>query len=117
MVRTRTPAPPHVRRALPGLALGMLLGAVDQTAVVPALPAVAGDLGGLALMPAVLTAYLVAATAVMPLAGRLGDRFGRTRPLQAAIALFTAGALAAGQADSMEALIAARIVQGAGGAG
>ncbi|MDA2803637.1 MFS transporter [Nocardiopsis suaedae] len=117
MESTRRPTPPQVRRALPGLLLGMLLGAVDQTAIAPALPAVASDLGGFGLMPFVITVYLVAATALMPLYGRLGDRFGRTRPLQAAIALFTAGALAAGQADSMAALLIARAVQGAGGGG
>jgi hypothetical protein len=44
----------------------MLLGAPDQTILTPALPAIAVDLGDLEAMPSVITAYLVAATAVMP---------------------------------------------------
>ena len=59
--------------------LVMLLGALDQTIMAPALPAVAAELGGLDRMPAVVTAYLAAATVVMPLYGKLGDRFGRGR--------------------------------------
>ncbi|MBB5432485.1 MFS transporter [Nocardiopsis composta] len=107
----------RVERALPGLLIAMLLGALDQTAMAPALPAVAGDLGGLDLMPAVITAYLVAATAVMPLYGRLGDRYGRVPLLHAAIVLFTLGALVCMAAPSMGWLIAGRIVQGMGGGG
>jgi MFS family permease len=45
----------------------MLLGALDQTTITPALPVVAAELGGLDQMPAVVTSYLAAATAVMPL--------------------------------------------------
>ena len=71
--RERSP----IVRVLPGLMLVMLLGALDQTIMAPALPAVAGDLGGLNHIPTVVTAYLAAATVVMPAYGKLGDRFGR----------------------------------------
>ncbi|WP_082126686.1 MFS transporter [Allosalinactinospora lopnorensis] len=107
----------RIGRVLPGLMLTMLLGALDQTIMAPALPAVAGDLGGLDRMSAVITAYLVAATAVMPLYGKLGDRFGRRPVLQAAIGVFVAGAALCALAPSMPWLIAARAVQGAGGGG
>jgi MFS family permease len=70
-----------VGRVLPGLLLAMLLGALDQTIMTPALPAVAQDLGRLDQMPAVVISYLAAATAVMPLYGKLGDRFGRKRTM------------------------------------
>ena len=60
--RERSP----IVRVLPGLMLVMLLGALDQTIMAPALPAVAGDLGGLNHIPIVVTAYLAAATVVMP---------------------------------------------------
>jgi EmrB/QacA subfamily drug resistance transporter len=104
-------------RVLPGLMLVMLLGALDQTIMAPALPAVAGDLGGLNQIPAVVTAYLAAATVVMPAYGKLGDRFGRPRVLLVAIGVFMGGAILCGLAQSMTMLIAARIIQGAGGGG
>ncbi|HYH32246.1 MAG TPA: MFS transporter, partial [Pseudonocardia sp.] len=91
------------QRVLPGLMLAMLLGALDQTAMTSALPAVAADLGRFDLMPAVLTAYLAAATVVMPLYGKLGDRFGRKPLLLAAIGVFVAGALLCATATSMSA--------------
>ena len=81
-----------VSRVLPGLMLVMLLGALDQTIMAPALPVVAAELGGLDRMPAVVTAYLAAATVVMPLYGKLGDRFGRRPVLLVAIGVFVLGA-------------------------
>jgi EmrB/QacA subfamily drug resistance transporter len=95
----------------------MLLGALDQTTITPALPIVAAGLGGLDQMPAVVTSYLAAATAVMPVYGKLGDRFGRKRVLLAAVALFVAGAAACASARTMPELIAFRAVQGLGGGG
>ncbi|MFI7151172.1 MFS transporter [Nonomuraea sp. NPDC050022] len=102
---------------LPGLLLAMLLGALDQTIMAPALPAVAGSLGGLDQMPAVISAYLVAATVVMPLYGKLGDRYGRKPMMQAAIVIFVTGAVLCSVAASMPQFIAFRAVQGIGGGG
>jgi EmrB/QacA subfamily drug resistance transporter len=111
--RERSP----IMRVLPGLVLVMLLGALDQTIMAPALPAVAGDLGALNQIPIVVTAYLAAATVVMPAYGKLGDRFGRPRVLLVAIGVFMVGALLCGIAQSMLALVIARIIQGTGGGG
>lgn len=108
---------PVIVQVLPGLLLVMLLGALDQTIMAPALPAVAADLGGLDEMPAVITAYLVAATVVMPVHGKLGDRFGRRPLLVVAIVMFAGGAALCAFAGSMPALVVARMVQGAGGGG
>ncbi|GAA2205679.1 hypothetical protein GCM10009850_011370 [Nonomuraea monospora] len=102
---------------LAGLMLAMLLGALDQTIMAPALPAVAGALGGLDRMPAVVTAYLVAATVVMPVYGKLGDRYGRKPTMQAAVVIFVAGAVLCGLATSMPQFIAFRAIQGLGGGG
>ena len=75
--RARSP----IIRVLPGLMLVMLIGALDQTIMAPALPAVAGDLGRLNQIPAVVTAYLAAATVVMPAASLLPVRIPlRMRP-------------------------------------
>ncbi|MFD2354546.1 MFS transporter [Nonomuraea ferruginea] len=102
---------------LTGLMLCMLLGALDQTIMTPALPSVVGDLGGLEQMPAVITAYLVAATVVMPVYGKLGDRFGRKPLMQVAIVIFVVGAVLCATAASMPQFIAFRAVQGVGGGG
>ncbi|UBU15753.1 MFS transporter [Nonomuraea gerenzanensis] len=102
---------------LAGLMLAMLLGALDQTIMAPALPAVAGALGGLDRMPAVVSAYLVAATVVMPVYGKLGDRYGRKATMQAAVVIFVTGAVLCGLATSMPQFIAFRAIQGLGGGG
>ncbi|MEQ7126053.1 MFS transporter [Actinopolymorpha sp. B11F2] len=109
--------PTSMALVLPGLLLVMLLGALDQTIMAPALPTVAADLGGLEEMPAVVVAYLVAATVVMPIYGKLGDRLGRKPVMQAAIGVFVAGAILCGLAGSMSQLVAFRAVQGMGGGG
>src|SRR5919106_2381362 len=114
---TRRASRAPVLRVLPGLMLAMLLGALDQTIMAPALPTIAVDLGGLDQIPTLVTSYLVAATVVMPAYGKLGDRFGRPRLLLVAICIFVVGAILCAVAPSMLALIAARIVQGAGGGG
>ncbi|MEV4173495.1 MDR family MFS transporter [Nonomuraea sp. NPDC049709] len=102
---------------LSGLILAMLLGALDQTIMAPALPAVAGGLGGLEQMPAVVTAYFVAATVVMPVYGKLGDRYGRKPTMQVAIVVFVTGAVLCALATSMPQFIAFRAIQGVGGGG
>jgi EmrB/QacA subfamily drug resistance transporter len=109
--------PSSVGRVLPGLLLAMLLGALDQTIMTPALPAVAEDLGRLDQMPAVVISYLAAATAVMPLYGKLGDRFGRKRTMLVAVAVFVVGATLCATATSMALLTVFRAVQGLGGGG
>jgi EmrB/QacA subfamily drug resistance transporter len=109
--------PTPMTLVLPGLLLVMLLGALDQTIMAPALPTVAADLGGLDEMPAVVVAYFVAATVVMPIYGKLGDRLGRKPVMQAAIVVFVVGAVLCGLATSMPQLIAFRTVQGMGGGG
>ncbi|MFI6575306.1 MFS transporter [Nocardiopsis sp. NPDC050513] len=109
--------PTSVALALPGLLMAMLLAALDQTAMAPALPEIAGDLGGLDQMPTVVTAYLVAATAVMPVFGRLGDRYGRAPLILAAVVLFSVGALIAALSTTLAVFTTARVVQGLGGGG
>ncbi len=100
-----------------GLTLVMLLAALDQTIVATALPTIVGDLGGLAHLSWVVSAYLLAQTAVTPLYGKLGDLYGRKVVLQTAIVLFLAGSALCGAAQSMTELIAFRAVQGLGGGG
>jgi EmrB/QacA subfamily drug resistance transporter len=109
--------PYPITRVLPGLVMAMLMGALDQTIMTPALPAVAKDLGRLDQMPGVVTAYLAAATVVMPLYGKLGDRFGRKPMLLIAIGIFVTGAVLCSLASAMTQLMLFRAIQGLGGGG
>jgi EmrB/QacA subfamily drug resistance transporter len=106
-----------LRPVFAGLMLAMLLAALDHTIVATALPTIVGELGDLAALPWVVTAYMLAATVSVPVIGRLSDQLGRTRVFQAAIGLFVLGALASGTALSLPWLVAARVVQGAGAGG
>ncbi len=100
-----------------GLMLVMLLASLDQTIVSTALPTIVGDLGGLAHISWVVTAYLLAVTIVTPLYGKLGDLYGRKRVLQAALIIFLVGSVLCGQAQNMTELILFRGLQGLGGGG
>ena len=100
-----------------GLLLGMLLAALDQTIVATALPRITGDLGGLEHLSWVISAYLLASTIAMPLAGKLGDLLGRKLLFQIAIVVFLVGSVLAGLAQDMGQLIAFRALQGIGGGG
>ena len=100
-----------------GLMLVMLLAALDQTIVSTALPTIVGELGGLDHLSWVVTAYLLAQTAVTPLYGKLGDLYGRKVVLQVALVVFLVGSALCGLAQSMTELIAFRAIQGLGGGG
>lgn len=89
----------------------------DQTAVTVALPAIGRDLGADAgLLPWVITSYLAALALFMVVAGRLADRLGRKRTFLGGLALFALGSMLCAAAPTVELLIAARFVQGTGGA-
>jgi EmrB/QacA subfamily drug resistance transporter len=103
--------------ALYVLCVGMLMIVLDVTIVNVALPSIQGDLRFTTSSLAwVVNAYLIAFGGLLLLAGRFGDLIGRRRVFLAGIGLFTSASLACGLADSQSALIAARFVQGIGGA-
>src|SRR5437763_643810 len=95
----------------------MLLAALDSTIVSTALPTIVGELGGLARLSWVVTAYLLAQTVVTPLYGKLGDLYGRKGILQSAIVLFLVGSALRGLSRNMTQLIVFRAIQGLGGGG
>jgi EmrB/QacA subfamily drug resistance transporter len=97
--------------------LGVLLAALDATIVGTAIPTIIATLGGVALYPWVFSAYMLAATAVMPVFGGLSDRLGRKGPFLAGVGVFCAGSLVAGLAPSMALLVVGRALQGVGAGG
>ncbi len=102
---------------LPALMLAMTLAMLDQLIVGTALPHIVGDLGGVAHLSWVVTAYVLASTITTPLYGKLGDLYGRKKFLIAAIVIFLIGSVLAGQSHSMAELISFRAVQGIGAGG
>ncbi|MGW2373614.1 MULTISPECIES: DHA2 family efflux MFS transporter permease subunit [Kitasatospora] len=113
------PAAPTRSRALAlaVLCASMLMIVLDGSIVTVALPAIQDDLH---FSPADLTwtvnAYLIAFGGLLLLAGRLGDLVGRKRVFVAGLALFTAASLLCALATGQGMLIAARFLQGVGGA-
>ena len=101
------------------LCLGVFSTALDQTVVVAALPSVMVDLEipltDLDRAAWIVTAYLIAYTVAMPLAGRLSDVHGRVRMFQAALILFSIGSALVAVAPNFSWVVAARVLQAAGG--
>jgi EmrB/QacA subfamily drug resistance transporter len=99
------------------LSLGGLSFAVLQSLVAPALPVIAHDLGASTEdISWVLTAYLLAASVLTPILGRLGDMVGKRRVMLVVLVILAAGTLLAALAPNLPTLIAARALQGAAGA-
>jgi len=99
------------------LMLGQFLAALNQTIVATALPAIGRDFADVENLAWVVTAYLLSATAVAPLYGKVADILGRRAVLLTAVGLFTLGSVACAAAWSMTGLILARFLQGLGGGG
>jgi EmrB/QacA subfamily drug resistance transporter len=100
-----------------GVLLSMLLAALDQTIVAPAMPTIAGALGHAEYVPWIVTGYLLTATALAPLYGKISDIYGRRPTVYAAILIFLAGSVVAALAPNMLTLIIGRAIQGMGGGG
>ena len=103
--------------ALVVLCAGMLMIVLDVTVVNVALPSIQSDLGfDQSSLAWVVNAYLIAFGGLLLLAGRLGDLVSRRGVFLAGLGVFTLASLACGLAQSQEMLVAARFVQGIGGA-
>ena len=103
--------------ALIVLCLGTLMIVLDTTIVNVALPSIRTDLGfSQTSLAWVVNAYLLTFGGLLLLGGRLGDLYGHRRLFLAGIGLFTLSSLACGLSTSQEMLVAARAVQGIGGA-
>jgi len=97
--------------------MGFFMQTLDATIVNTALPAMARDLDVHAVqMDSVIVAYSLAMAVLIPASGWLADRFGIRRIFLCAIALFAAGSVLCALAPNLQLLVAARVVQGLGGA-
>ena len=109
--------PDEVRTILMSLLLTMFLAALDQTIVATALPTIGRQFNDVSNLSWVITAYLLASTAVAPVFGTLSDIYGRRVMITVSLALFTVGSILCAVAPNMPVLILARGLQGLGGGG
>ncbi|MGF1276689.1 MDR family MFS transporter [Acetobacter pasteurianus] len=100
-----------------GLIMTMIMGALDQSIVSTALPTIVSDLGGLARMSWVVTAFMLTSTIATPMYGKLSDMFGRRPLLAFSIGAFLFASLLCGIAQNMWQLILFRGLQGVGAGG
>ncbi|ATL29515.1 MDR family MFS transporter [Streptomyces formicae] len=111
------PQPRSVRVVLMALMITMLLAMLDNMIVSPAMPTIVGDLGGMAHLSWVVTAYTLATAASTPIWGKLGDMYGRKGVFLTSIVIFLAGSVLSGMAQDMGQLIGFRAIQGLGAGG
>src|SRR3954449_5760628 len=117
-IAPRAPLTPgEVHTILLSLMLTMFLAALDQTIVATALPTIGRQFHDVTNLSWVITAYLLASTAVAPVFGTLSDIYGRRAMIITALSLFVAGSILCAVAPNMPVLILARGLQGLGGGG
>lgn len=93
----------------------LFLVALDQTIIATALGAIVKEFDSFSSIGFIVTAYMVATTVTVPLAGKLSDMYGRKPLLLGGVAIFTIGSLLSGTSQSITWLIAWRVLQGIGG--
>jgi EmrB/QacA subfamily drug resistance transporter len=107
----------QILRVITGIMLCILLGALDQTVVIPAVPAIATQLGAFSHLSWIVSAYLLTSTAATPIYGKLSDMYGRRILLLVALTLFIIASVLCALSQTLTQLIAFRALQGLGGAG
>ncbi|MBB5372974.1 MDR family MFS transporter [Acidocella aromatica] len=102
-------------RVVTGVITCILLVALDQSVVLPAIPQIAANLHGDAHLSWVVSAYLLTTTATTPIYGKLSDHIGRYKVLAPALLVFLAACVVCAVADSVPMLALGRALQGLGG--
>jgi len=98
-----------------GVMVVIFLFAIDATIVSTSMPTIVGKLGGLELYSWVFSIYMLTSALTTPIFGKLADLFSKRRLMLIGIGIFLLGSMLCGAANSMEAMIAFRAVQGLGG--
>ena len=99
-----------------GVALAIFMGAIENTVAGTAMPTVIGSLGGIEYYSWVFSAYILAATVMTPIWGKMADVVGRRPAFIGGLSCFIVGSALAGASQSMSQLIAFRVLQGLGAA-
>ncbi len=108
---------PHKERLLWLVAIGFFMQSLDATILNTALPSMADALGESPMrMQSVIVAYALTTALLIPATGWVADRFGTRRVYGCAIALFVLGSVLCALSPNLAMLVAARVVQGVGGA-
>jgi len=107
----------ETRRIVFGVLMPTFLGSLDTTVLAGALPTIGREIGEVHNLPWLITAYLVASTAAVPLYGKLADIHGRQFALRLSLFAYLAGSLICALAPDLLVLILGRIVHGLGGGG
>jgi MFS family permease len=97
--------------------LPVFLGSVDQSVLASALPTIGRDLGQVHNLPWLVTAFLIASTALTPLYGKFADIHGRRAAMLIGISVYMLGSLISAASPDMLTLIGGRVVQGCGAGG
>ena len=100
-----------------GVMLPVFMGSLDNTNLATALPTIGRDFNDIHNLPWLITVYLLAATAVVPLYGKIADIYGRKVTLRIAIVMYMIGSLVCALAPNMFVLILGRALHGLGGGG
>src|ERR1700716_3479195 len=100
-----------------GSLLPVFMGSVDSTILASALPTIGRDLGDVHMLPWLITAYLIASTAVTPLYGKFSDIHGRRATVLIALSVYLAGSVVCLLAPNMLVLVLGRVLHGLGGGG
>lgn len=110
-------SPRRIRTIALIVATALFMEQLDSTVLATALPSMARSFGVRPLhMSIALTSYLLSLAVFIPASGVMADRFGTRRVFNAAIGLFILGSVLCSQTDSLALLVAARLIQGMGGA-
>jgi EmrB/QacA subfamily drug resistance transporter len=111
----RTYSRGQILAVMSSVLLGILLAALDQTIVGPALPRIIADLQGFDRYAWVVTIYLLTSTITVPIVGKLSDMYGRKWLYLSGIVVFLVGSALSGLSQDMNQLIVFRGIQGIGG--
>src|SRR5271155_958952 len=118
---TRAGAKPLTHREKRLIVISMMLpvflGSIDQSILASALPTIGRNLGNVHDLPWLITAFLIASTALTPLYGKFADIHGRRVTMLIGLGIYMAGSLTCAASPTMIALICGRVVQGCGAAG
>jgi EmrB/QacA subfamily drug resistance transporter len=107
----------ETRLVIWGMLLPVFMSSLDQTILASALPTIGRDLGDVHSLPWLVTAFLIASTAVTPLYGKISDIHGRRLTVMIALSVYMLGSVVCLAAPNMLTLICGRVLHGLGGGG